>query len=113
MLDQISAGLQAFLGFGPSIMIPIIIFIFALIIGNPIGKAFKSALTIGIGFTGVFLVVNLLVSAMAPAAQAMVKSTGIHLDLIDVGWPSMAAMTWAWVGAVMVFPIGIVIKVPI
>lgn len=110
MLEQISAGLQAFLGFGPSIMIPIIIFIFALIIGNPLGKAFKSALTIGIGFTGVFLVVGLLVNAMAPAAQAMVKETGINLDLIDVGWPSMAAMTWAWVGAVLVFPVGIIIN---
>ncbi len=36
-------------------MIPIIIFIFALII-RPVllSKAFESALTIGIGFTGVF-----------------------------------------------------------
>lgn len=110
MLDQISAGLQAFLGFGPSIMIPIIIFLFALIIGNPLGKAFKSALTIGIGFTGVFMVVGLLVNSMAPAAQAMVQETGIKLDLIDVGWPSMAAMTWAWIGAVMVFPVGILIN---
>ena len=110
MLEQITAGLQTFLGFGASIMIPIIIFIFALIIGNPVGKAFKSALTIGIGFTGVFLIVNLLVDNMAPAAQAMVAETGIKLDLIDVGWPSMAAMTWAWVGAVIVFPIGIIIN---
>jgi PTS system galactitol-specific IIC component len=110
MLDQISAGLQVFLGFGPTIMIPIIIFLFALIIGNPIGKAFKSALTIAIGFTGVFLVVALLVNNMAPAAQAMVKETGIKMDLIDVGWPTMAAMTWAWVGAVLVFPVGIIIN---
>ncbi|MEA4909420.1 MAG: PTS transporter subunit IIC [Anaerolineaceae bacterium] len=110
MLTQISVALQTFLGFGASIMIPVIIFIFALLIGIPIGKAFKSALTIGIGFTGVFLVVNLLVDNMAPAAQAMVSETGIKLDLIDVGWPSMAAMTWAWIGAVLVFPIGIVIN---
>lgn len=110
MLSQISSALQAFLGFGPTIMIPIIIFIFALIIGNPVGKAFKSALTIAIGFTGVFLIVNMLVNAMAPAAQAMVKETGVKMDLIDVGWPSMAAMTWAWVGAVLVFPIGIIIN---
>lgn len=109
-MEQISAALQTFLGFGPSIMIPIIIFVFALIIGNPLGKAFKSALTIGIGFTGVFLVVTLLVNGMAPAAQAMVQETGIKLDLIDVGWPSMAAMTWAWIGAVMVFPVGIIIN---
>lgn len=107
MLNQI---VQTFLGFGAPVMIPIIIFIFALIIRVPISKAFKSALTIGIGFTGVFLVVNLLTSNMASAAQAMVSNTGVKLNLIDVGWPSMAAMTWAWVGAVLVFPVGIIIN---
>lgn len=109
-MSTINQALQYFLGFGPSVMIPIIIFIFALIIRVPLSKAFKSALTIGIGFTGVFLVVNLLTSNMAGAAQQMVDQSGMKLSIIDVGWPAMAAMTWAWVGAVMVFPIGIVIN---
>ena len=51
-----------------------------------LSKAFRSGLTIGIGFAGINLVINMLKSNLGPAAQAMVENFGIKLDILDVGW---------------------------
>lgn len=80
---------------GPTVMLPIIITIIGLFFGLNIGRAFKSGLTLGIGFAGIRLVLNFLTDNLGPAAQQMVKNTGVHLTAIDVGWGSIAAVTWA------------------
>lgn len=80
---------------GATVMLPIIITVIGLIFGVKLGKAFRSGLMLGIGFTGINLVINLMKSGLGPAAQAMVENFGIHLDIVDVGWGSIAAVTWA------------------
>jgi len=71
---------------GASVMLPIIIFILGLILGAKPGKAFRAALTIGVAFVGIGLVVGLLGGNLGPAAQAMAVRTGVQLDVVDVGW---------------------------
>lgn len=44
--------IQWFLNLGASVFLPILLFIFGLILGIKPGKAFKAALTVGIGFIG-------------------------------------------------------------
>ena len=85
---------QYILNMGASVMLPIMIFIIALIFRVKASKALRSALTIGIGMVGINLVINLLTTNIGPAAQAMVKRFGFHLTVIDVGWPSAAAGAW-------------------
>lgn len=80
---------------GATVMLPIIITIVGLIFGVKLGKAFRSGLMLGIGFAGINLVINMMKSGIGPAAQAMVENFGIHLDILDVGWGSIAAVTWA------------------
>lgn len=80
---------------GATVMLPIIITIVGLIFGVKLGKAFRSGLMLGIGFAGINLVINMMKSSIGPAAQAMVENFGIHLDILDVGWGSIAAVTWA------------------
>lgn len=80
---------------GAIVMLPIIITILGLIFRVKLSKAFRSGLTIGIGFAGINLVINLLKSNLGPAAQAMVKNFGINLDILDVGWGAIAAVTWS------------------
>lgn len=86
---------QAFLGAGPTVLLPVIILIVGLIFGVKPGKAFRSGLTVGIGFAGIKLVINLLSGSLGPAAQAMVTRWGFSLDALDVGWGTIAAVTWA------------------
>jgi len=98
------------LGLGPSVMLPIIIFIVALIFGVKVSKAIRSGLTIGIGFVGIGLVVGLLVDNLAPAAQQMVERFGIELTTIDMGWPAAAAGAWAFQFAALIIPIAIAVN---
>lgn len=80
---------------GATVMLPIIITIIGLIFGVKLAKAFRSGLTIGIGFAGINLVINMMKSNLGPAAQAMVDNFGIKLDVLDVGWGAIAAVTWS------------------
>lgn len=80
---------------GPTVMLPVIMFIIGLIFGVKPAKAFRSGLTIGIGFAGIKLIIGLLASNLGPAAQAMVKNFGLKLDVLDIGWGAIAAITWS------------------
>lgn len=82
-------------GAGAVVMLPIIITIIGLIFQVKLSKAFRSGLTIGIGFAGINLVINMMKSNLGPAAQAMVENFGIKLDILDVGWGAIAAVTWS------------------
>lgn len=86
---------QTLLNAGPTVLLPIIILAVGLVFGVKPSKAFRSGLTVGIGFAGIKLVINLLSGSLGPAAQAMVKNWGFSLDALDVGWGTIAAITWA------------------
>jgi len=92
-------ALQWFVDLGSIVVLPILIFIFGIILGTKPGKAFTSALTVGVGFVGLNLVIDLLSSSLGPAAQHMVERLGLNLTTIDVGWPAAAAISYGtWCG---------------
>jgi len=94
---------------GPTVMLPVIITVIGLIFGLKITRAFKSGLTLGIGFAGIKLILDFMTTNVGPAAKAMVERTGVQLDALDVGWGSIAAVTWASpIIALLVFAILIV-----
>ena len=78
---------QYILGFGPTVMLPLVLFILALFFKVKPAKALRSSLTVGIGFVGIYAIFDILTSNVGPAAQAMVERTGINLPVVDLGWP--------------------------
>jgi PTS system galactitol-specific IIC component len=97
---------------GPSLMMPLIILAMSLFFRIPFGRAIRAALTIGIGFIAINLVIGLLVSTLSPATEAMVNNLGINLDIVDVGWPSAATISFATTSVVpWVFVLGIALNV--
>ncbi|AIE59923.1 PTS galactitol transporter subunit IIC [Bacillus methanolicus] len=104
-------ALQSFLNLGATVILPIAIFILGLLFGQKPGKAFRAGLTIGVAFVGIFLVVDLLVSNLGPAAKGMVERFGIHLHVIDVGWPAAASISWASPIAAFMIPLGLLVNV--
>lgn len=89
---------------GPMVMMPLIILVLGLIFRIKLNILIKSALTIGVGFAGVNIVINWFVSQVGSSVSAMVKHWGIQTSILDVGWPARAAATWAFpLAAVMVF----------
>lgn len=95
IFDGVMSAFEFLTDAGPTVMLPFIITIIGLIFRLDIGKSFKSGLTLGIGFAGIRLVLDFMTSSIGPAAQAMVERTGVQLDILDVGWGSIAAVTWA------------------
>ncbi|MTB64747.1 PTS galactitol transporter subunit IIC [Streptococcus sp. zg-86] len=91
---------------GPTVMLPVIITIIGLIFGLKPAKAFKSGLTLAIGFVGIKLVINFMSTNLGPAAKEMVQHLGVKLDALDVGWGSIAAVTWSSpIIAILIFAI--------
>ncbi|QVI34607.1 PTS galactitol transporter subunit IIC [Lacticaseibacillus chiayiensis] len=102
---------QSMLAVGPSVMLPVIIFLVGLIFRVKPSKALTAGITVGIGMLGINLVINLLTTNVGPAAQAMVKRFGFHLTIIDAGWPAVSAGTWAQPISAIMIPIILVVNV--
>ncbi|PAD94238.1 galactitol-specific PTS transporter subunit IIC [Shouchella clausii] len=103
--------IQGFLDLGATVILPVAIFLLGLLFGQKPGKAFRSGLTIGIAFVGIFLVVDLLVNNLGPAAQGMVDRLGVELNVIDVGWPASSSIAWASMVAAFIIPLGLLVNV--
>lgn len=101
---------QAILGVGSQVLIPIFITILGLIFGMKLSKAILSGLYLGTGFIGMTMAINKLTEVVSPAAKALAKNTGINLPAVDFGWTGAAAITWAWPLAFTFFVVEIVIN---
>ncbi|WP_339210951.1 PTS transporter subunit IIC [Aeribacillus sp. FSL K6-8210] len=108
---MIKQAVDFILDLGPSIMLPIIMTIFGLILKQGFKKSFRAALTIGIGFVGVNLVITLLTNSLGPATEAMVKKLGLELGILDVGWPIGAAISFGTPVAPLMSPLVLILNV--
>jgi PTS system galactitol-specific IIC component len=110
IIEAIYSAFQTFMGLGASVAIPIVIFFLALGLKVPAGKAARSALTIGIGFVGINLVIGFFINTIAPVTKALVEVSGIKLEAIDVGWPSAAAIAYGSIVGISMIPIVLVVN---
>jgi len=94
-MDFLYKAFNGLISAGPYVMLPVIITVIGLVFGMKLSKAFKSGLTVAIGFVGIKLVVDMLATNIGPASKAMVERFGLQLDIVDVGWGAIASVTWA------------------
>lgn len=98
-------------GLGATVMLPIVIFIIGVILGANTRRSFRSAVTIGVAFVGINLVIGLLVEQLGGAAQAMVNRFGISLNVMDVGWPAAAAIAFGSSVGTWIIPLSILVNI--
>ncbi|MDC7245304.1 MAG: PTS galactitol transporter subunit IIC [Sphaerochaetaceae bacterium] len=110
-MDYLKTAIDLFFQFKAYVMLPIIIFIIAVIIRMPLKKAFLSVLQLGAGFAGIFIAFDFFVSNINPAVSDLMIMRDINLPVLDVGWPPLAAITWASPIAHLSIPIIIVINI--
>jgi PTS system galactitol-specific IIC component len=104
--------LQHLLDLGPSVGMPLIVFVLGLVLRMPLGRLIRSALLVGMGFVAINLVVGLVIGALVPASQLMVANVGIHLDAIDAGAPTVATIVFSSSSVVpWIFLLGILMNV--
>jgi PTS system galactitol-specific IIC component len=109
---QFLAALKAVIdGLGATILLPVIIFFLAWFLGAKPAKAFRSGVMIGIAFIGINLVVGLMWGSLTEVGQAMVANTGVTRDIVDVGWPSAAAIAFGTQVGLWVIPVAILVNI--
>ena len=111
-MDAFLGGLKAVIDtLGATVLLPVVIFIIAIVLGAKAGKAFRAAVTIGVAFIGINLVLGLMLGAIGDSAQAIVTNTGIQRDIVDVGWPSAAAIAFGSSVGLWVIPVAILVNI--
>lgn len=88
---------------GPAVVLPVLIAIFAMVLGQKFDRSVRSGILIGVGFIGINLVIGLLFAQVSPVAEALADRFSVNLDVVDVGWPGSAAIAFgSQVGAVII-----------
>ncbi|MGE5675790.1 MAG: PTS galactitol transporter subunit IIC [Mycobacterium leprae] len=90
----IGAFFKHVMDYGPNVVLPFFIFLVALVLGTKPGKAFRAAVFIAIALIGIKMVTGFMGDNLGPAMKAMIQHSGLHLDVIDVGWGAVAASIW-------------------
>jgi PTS system galactitol-specific IIC component len=94
-MESLKHFLSVFFGFKAYVMLPIIIFMIALAVRLPLKRALLSTVSLAAGFAGVFIAFNFFVTNISPAVQQLSQVRGLNFPVLDVGWPPLAAITWA------------------
>ncbi len=96
---------------GAPVMMPIFITILGLVFRQSWSRSVRAGLTVGAGFIAIGLVVGLLVNVVGPKAMGFADVLGLKLDVLDVGWPMGAAVSFASPIAAALIPAVLVLNV--
>jgi PTS system galactitol-specific IIC component len=111
-MDTFLTTLKAIIdNLGATVVLPIIIFFVAWILGAKPGRAFRAGVTIGIAFVGINLVIGLMWGTLTGVGQAIVANWKVTRDVMDVGWPSAAAIAFGTKVGLWVIPVALVVNV--
>lgn len=103
-------AIQWFVDLGSTVFIPIIIFALGLIVRLKPSKALISGITLGVGFIGLNMVVDMLQSALSPAIQLMVSRYDLSLSIIDLGSGPGGPLAFSSTLGIMLIPISIFVN---
>lgn len=109
-MQVLQSIVQWVLNLGANVFVPLVMFIIGMIAGLKFKKSFVAALTLGVAFSGMTLVVNYMTSVITPAAKAMSKAIHVSLTATDLGWTGVAAITWTSKVAFLFFPLLLVVN---
>ena len=111
-LDSIMQAIsQVFSTFGSAVFVPVIIFVICLALKIDLRKSFFSAVNAGIGLTGFGWLINSYIPIIVPAVNALVKTTGIDLPIVDIGWQATSVIAYATRAGMMFLGFGLLFQV--
>ena len=88
-------------------MVPLILLLLGLLFGMGIKSSIRSALLTGIGFTGVYLILDFFLGAVGNVGMALSERFGGATTFLDAGWSAFAAIGWGSDIGLVFIPIGI------
>lgn len=106
-MEFIKNFFQAIYNLGPLVMMPIVLFLLGLIFGMGFRRSLRSGLTVGVGFAGVYLILDFFLRTIGDVGGTLAERYGGALTFVDIGWASFAAIGWASAIGVIFIPVGI------
>ncbi|HEY2517880.1 MAG TPA: PTS transporter subunit IIC [Polyangiaceae bacterium] len=110
-MSALADAVHYVLDLGAPVMMPVIMTLLGLALRQGFAKSFRAGLTVGVGFVAIGLAVGLLVQEVGPKAMAFADVLGLKLDVLDVGWPMGAAVSFASPIAAALIPAVLVLNV--
>ncbi|MEZ0394519.1 MAG: PTS transporter subunit IIC [Desulfurococcaceae archaeon] len=111
MVTEIAEAVRYFLSLGPALMMPVILFILAMVFRQPVGKSARAAILVGIAFVGIFAVLGAVLQVVSDIVKSLVETYRIRLIGLDIGWPLTAAITWAIPISATIIPLGFIVNI--
>ena len=93
-MDLLMDFFSTIIDMGATVMLPIVMLIVGLCFRMKFGEALKAGLMVGIGFQGLSLVINLLLSVIDPAVEYY-SAMGTGYTVADVGWAAVGAAAFS------------------
>lgn len=107
-MDFINSLSQFIYNLGANLMVPLAMFILALVFGMGIKKSLRVGITVGVGLAGVYLILDFFVNSISEVANILGSRYGGALSFVDIGWGSFSAIGWASSIGIVFIPIGII-----
>ena len=107
---DLGALYQAILGLGTNVLLPILIFLIALVFGVKRDRALRAGLLIAIGFIGLWAVMGLMFSNIPGPVAVVTAAMGFTKTIIDVDWPVTGALAWASPYVAFMLPLAIALN---
>ena len=77
----------------PTIML-VVLTVIALCFRVKFSKALEGGMKLAIALTAISNVMSMLTTAFQVPMKQFVEHTGIHMDILDMGWAPLATITW-------------------
>ena len=107
MFDFIMPVFEAIFNLGPVLMVPTVLLLLGLLFGMGFKSSLRAALLTGIGFTGVYLILDFFLGAVGGVGLALGERFGGATTFFDAGWSAFAAIGWSSNIGLIFIPIGI------
>lgn len=95
---------------GAVVMLPIVMTVLGMVFGVKFSRALKAGVTVGIGFAGMVVMVNFLLSSVQPAIDYYSSMGGSGFTTVDIGWAAVDGAAWGVPWAPLVIVLGILIN---
>ncbi|MPW26136.1 PTS galactitol transporter subunit IIC [Alkalibaculum sp. M08DMB] len=111
MVDIFNTLSEILSTFGASVLVPVMLFIIAKLMGVNNKKAFTSGLLCAVGLTGFNLVINSYGAIISPVVTSMSENAGVNLPILDTGWQSTSVIAYSTNIGLIFFGLAIFIQV--
>ncbi|MBC8536665.1 PTS galactitol transporter subunit IIC [Feifania hominis] len=98
-------------GLGSNVMVPLTIMIIALIFRLNWVKAIKAGLTVGVGFIGMNLILNILWDFMIPVSDILLERFGLNRPYVDAGGGAAGVIAFGTTVGTIIIPFILVINI--